>query len=298
MEQLTDSTTIQTITTPRISETRRIFRVMFSRWVVVFGTVIVVVLILTAIFAPFISPYDPYEQNMKAVLDPPSKAHLLGTDELGRDLLSRIIYGSRISLLVGIVAVGIAAAIGMGFGLISGFFGRWVDVIIMRFIDAFMALPPLVLMLAISAVLGAGLRNILISIGITMMPAYARLMRGQVMTVKENDYITAARSLGANDYRIMFSHIVPNCFPPLLVLMTLNLGIAIIMEASLSFIGIGIPQPTPSWGAMVSVGYKYLITNPLFSMSPGIAILLVVLGFNMVGDGLRDALDPRLRGLY
>ena len=294
--QSNDSGTLQISGIPHTSEFRRIFRVMVGRWVVALGMGIIALLILTAILAPVISPYDPIKQDMNSVLKPPSSAHLLGTDELGRDLLSRIIYGTRISLLVGIVAVGIAAVLGMGLGLIAGYFGGWIDVMIMRIIDALMALPPLVLMLAISTVLGAGLKNILLSIGITMMPAYARLMRGQVMNVKENDFVTAAYSLGANDGRIMLKHIVPNCFPPLLVLITLNLGVAIIMEASLSFMGVGIPQPTASWGAMVSIGYKYLITNPLFALTPGIAILLVVVAFNMVGDGLRDALDPRLRG--
>ena len=166
----------------------------------------------------------------------------------------------------------------------------------MRFIDALLALPPLVLMLAIAAFLGGGLVNILIAIGITLMPTYARLMRGQVITIKENDYVLAAHALGAKNMHIMLRHIVPNCFPPLLVLITLNIGIAILMEASLSFLGIGIPPPTPTWGAMVSLGYKYLITNPLLSLSPGVVIVFIVLGFNMVGDGLRDALDPSLRG--
>jgi ABC-type dipeptide/oligopeptide/nickel transport system permease subunit len=227
----------------------------------------------------------------------PSSTYLLGTDELGRDILSRTIYGSRISLLVGIVGVFIAGAIGMPLGLIAGFFGGFTNIIIMRFVDALLAIPPMVLILAIAAVLGEGLVNVLIAIGIGMMPTYCRLMCGQILSVKENEYITAARAIGAKNFRIMFLHLLPNSLPPLLVLITMNLGVAILMEAGLSYIGIGITPPTATWGSMVSDGYKYLLTNPLISFVPGFAILLVVLAFNMVGDGLRDALDPRLRGI-
>jgi peptide/nickel transport system permease protein len=282
---------------PRVSELRRIVRVMFGRWVVVLGTVIIALLILTAIFAPFLAPYDPLDQNLRATLQQPSREHLLGTDELGRDLLSRIIYGSRISLLVGAVTVTIAAGVGMLLGLIAGYFRRWADTLIMRIVDALMALPPMVLMLAIAAVLGSGLKNVLIAVGIGMIPTYARLMRGQVITLRESDYILALRSVGARHMRVMFSHILPNCFAPLIVLITVNLGTAILAEASLSFLGIGITPPTATWGSMVSLGYKYLLTNPMLSIAPGIAIMLIVLSFNMVGDGLRDALDPRLRGI-
>jgi ABC-type dipeptide/oligopeptide/nickel transport system permease subunit len=185
----------------------------------------------------------------------------------------------------------------MALGLVAGHFGGWTNTIIMRFMDALMALPPLVLVLAITAVLGGGLVNVLIAISIGMLPVYCRLMCGQVLTVKESDYVTAAYILGANDIRVMLRHLVPNCLPPLLVLVSINLGTAILMEASLSFLGIGIVPPTATWGAMTSTGYKYLLTNPIFSMAPGACILLVVLAFNMVGDGLRDALDPRLRGV-
>jgi ABC-type dipeptide/oligopeptide/nickel transport system permease subunit len=270
---------------------------MFSRWVVVGGTFIILALIATAIFAPLIAPYGSNEQDLNNILAQPSKSHLLGTDELGRDLITRVIYGSRISLLVGAVAVTIAGVIGMGLGLVAGYLGGWTNTIIMRFIDGLLALPPLVLMLAIASVLGGGLINVLIALGIGMMPTYCRLMCGQVITLKESDYITAARVIGANDLRIMFRHLLPNSFPPLFVLITINLGTAIMMEASLSFLGVGITPPTATWGAMVSSGYRFLLTNPIISFTPGIAILLVVLSFNMAGDGLRDALDPRLRGM-
>jgi peptide/nickel transport system permease protein len=282
---------------PSLSEFRRIIRVMFSRWVVTAGAVIIVVLILVAIFAPLLAPYDPNDLDLLHKLQKPSGAHWLGSDDLGRDILSRIIFGSRISLMVGLVAVLTGGVIGMGLGLIAGHFGGWISTVIMRFIDALMALPPLILIMAIAAVLGGGLTNVLIALSIGMLPVYCRLMCGQVLTIKESDYITAAYILGAGNIRIMLRHLLPNCLPPLLVLITINMGTAILMEASLSFLGIGIVPPTSTWGAMTSAGYKFLISNPIYSMAPGICILLVVLSFNMVGDGLRDALDPRLRGV-
>jgi peptide/nickel transport system permease protein len=282
---------------PKVSEARRIIKVMFSRWLVVFGAVIILALIVVAIFAPLIAPYDPIQQDLSIALQQPSSDHLLGTDWLGRDVLSRIIYGTRISIMVGVIAVGIACIIGMSLGLVAGYFGRWTNNIIMRIIDAMMSLPPLVLALAISSALGGGLRNVMISLGIAMVPIYCRLMCGQVLTVKTNDYITAANVIGTNDFKMMLRHILPNSFPPLLVLITLNLGQAILAEAGLSFLGIGISPPTAAWGSMVSEGYRYLFNNPILSFAPGIAIVLVVLSFNMVGDGLRDALDPRLRGI-
>jgi len=285
------------VNSPQVSEFRRITRVMFSRWIVTVGAIIIAILILVAIFAPILTPYYPNATDLKAMLQQPSKEHPLGTDQLGRDLLCRIIFGSRISLLVGIVGVTIAGAIGIGLGLIAGYFGGWINNIIMRFIDALLALPPLVLMLAISAVLGAGLVNVLLALGIGMMPTYCRLMYAQTISIKESDYITAVHSIGAGHLRIMVKHLLPNAFPPLLVLVTVNLGTAIMMEASLSYLGIGIIPPTPSWGGMVNAGQSYLLDYPLLSFAPGIAILLVVLAFNMVGDGLRDALDPRLRGM-
>ncbi len=283
-------------TVPRVSELRRIARVMFDRWVVVGGAVVILIVIIIAVFAPLIAPYDPYETSLPDILQSPSRIHLLGCDELGRDFLTRIIYGSRISLMVGFVAVSIAGSVGMVLGLIAGYFGGWIGNIIMRFIDALLALPPMILMLAIAAILGGGLVNVLISIGVTMMPTYCRLMCGQVISLKSNDYVTAARAGGASNLRIMFQHLLPNSFPPLMVLITVNLGTAILMEASLSYLGIGITPPTATWGAMVSAAQRFLLNYPLLSFAPGIAVLIVVLAFNMVGDGLRDALDPRLRG--
>ncbi len=283
---------------PRTGELRRIGRVMFSRWVVTAGMVIIAILILVAIFAPLLTPYGPNATNMKGMLLQPSRDHLLGTDQLGRDLLTRVIFGSRISLLVGIVGVSLAGVVGIGLGLIAGFFSGWVGNVIMRIIDALLALPPLVLMLAIAAILGSGIFNVLVALGVGMMPTYCRLMFAQVTILRESDYVTAAKSIGAGNLRIMLRHLLPNAFPPLLVLITVNLGTAIMMEASLSYLGIGIIPPTATWGAMVSSGQPYLLTNALLSFVPGVCILLVVLAFNMVGDGLRDALDPRLRGTF
>jgi peptide/nickel transport system permease protein len=280
----------------RVSESQRFIRVLFGRWIVIFGAFIVVLLIVVAVFAPFIAPYDPYKVTLKDSLQQPSSNHLLGTDEMGRDVLSRIIYGSRIALLVGVIVVSVSGAVGMLLGLIAGYFGGWTETIIMRFMDALMSLPPLILMLAISVMLGGGLKNVLAALAVAFMPTYCRLMCGQVLSTKENDYIMAADVIGANHLRIMFRHLVPNVFPTLFVMVTMDLGFAILAEASLSFLGIGINPPTATWGAMINGGQRYLFTNPLLSIAPGMAIVLAVLAFNLVGDGLRDALDPRLRG--
>ncbi len=281
----------------RTSELRRFVRVLFGRPLVIFGVVIILLVILVAIFAPLLAPYDPYEQDLSQSLVKPSAAHLLGTDSLGRDTLSRLIFGTRNSLLVGVVALGIAAVIGITMGLFAGYLGGWVYTVIMRFIDSLMCFPMILLALVIAALLGGGLRNVMIALGVAMLPGYARLMCGQVLSVKENDYVLAATTEGASKLRIMLRHVLPNCFPPLIVLMTMQIGSAILAEAGLSFLGIGIEPPASAWGLMVSDGRIYLLSNPILSFAPGIAIMLVVFAFNMVGDGLRDALDPRLRGL-
>ena len=281
---------------PRRNGLRRFLKVLLGRKVVIFGAVILVVLILVAILANFIAPYNPYDQNLQEALQSPSRAHLLGTDPLGRDVLSRIIFGSRASLAVGFVAVAIAGFFGMSLGLIAGYFGGIIDTIIMRIIDALMAIPPLMLALALGAALGGGLGNVMISLGISLVPTYVRLIRGQVLTVKQADYVMAGEVVGGSDLRIMVVHVLPNCLSPLIVLVTLNLGFAILAEAGLSFLGLGIAPPGAAWGAMINGGYRYLLTNPILSFAPGVCIMLVVLAFNLVGDGLRDALDPRLRG--
>jgi peptide/nickel transport system permease protein len=281
---------------PRIGEFTYIRKVLFSRGVVVFGLAVILLLAVTAIFAPLLAPYDPYVQHLDQALQPASTSHWLGTDPLGRDVLSRIIYGARNSLMVGLVALGIAATIGMTLGLVAGYFPGLINMLTMRFIDALMCFPMILMALIVAALLGGGLKNVMLALGVAMLPGYARLMCGQVLSVKHNDYISATRSLGASNIRIMFRHIFPNCLPPLIVLVTMQIGAAILAEAGLSFLGIGIEPPAAAWGTMINDGRVYLLSNPLLSAAPGIAIMLVVFAFNMVGDGLRDAFDPRLRG--
>jgi peptide/nickel transport system permease protein len=287
----------QVITSPRVTPMRYFLRVFTSRGLVIFGSVIVIITIILALGAPIIAPYDPNQQNLEIALAKPSYQHWLGTDGAGRDTLSRIIYGARIALLVGIIATGIAAFFGMGLGLLAGYFGGVVNQIIMRFIDALMTFPMIVLALTIASVLGGGVVNLMIALGISMMSGYARVMCGLVYSIRENDYVMAERSMGSGNWRIMLKHVLPNAFPPFIVMITMQMGIAIMAEAGMSYIGIGVSQPTASWGSMVNDGYKYLLKSPVLSLAPGIAILLVVFAFNMIGDGLRDALDPRLKGV-
>jgi peptide/nickel transport system permease protein len=282
---------------PKYSESKRILRVFFRRKVAVIGLAIILLLIVTAIFAPFISPYDPNQLNLGEKLQQPSGTHWLGTDSLGRDTLSRVIYGSRTSLLVGLGAVGLAVIIGETLGLIAGYFGGLAYAIIMRFMDALMSIPMFLNALILAAILGGGLKNVIIALGIGMIAGHCRMMCAQVLTIKQNDYILAGRAMGMGDTSMMLEQIVPNAFPPLLVMITIGLGTAILSEAGLSFLGLGINPPGTAWGSMVNDGYKYLLTNPVLSFAPGFAIMLVVFGFNMVGDGLRDALDPKLRGV-
>jgi ABC-type dipeptide/oligopeptide/nickel transport system permease subunit len=281
---------------PHVKEFQRVTKVFFSRGLVIFGILIILATISVALFAPIIAPYKPYEQNLRQALLNPCMEHLLGTDRLGRDTLSRVIFGSRASLMVGIVAIAIAAFFGMSLGLIAGYFGGILNVTIMRFVDALMSFPMILLALCITTLLGGGLTGVVIALGIGLIPNYARLMCGQVLTVREKDYVTAAHAMGSGSWRIMLRHLMPNSFPPTIVLMTMMMGHTILAEAGLSFLGVGIEPPGAAWGAMVSEGYPYLLTNPILSVAPGFAIMLVVFAFNMVGDGLRDALDPRLRG--
>jgi peptide/nickel transport system permease protein len=281
---------------PRVNEFRRFIKVFFGRPVVIIGTVIIIIFLITAAIPFWLAPYEPDKTNLDNVLQPPSSEHLLGTDSVGRDTLSRLIYGARVAIMVGVVALLIAAVTGMVLGVIAGYFGGWVYAVIMRFIDAIMAFPMILLMMVIAAMAGAGMKNVMIAVGIGMMPGYARVMCAQVLSAKENDYVLAGRAMGSSNLRLMFRHIFPNCLSVMIVMMTMQIGVTILAEAGLSFLGIGIPLPTATWGSMVSNGYLYLISNPILSLAPGLAIVLVVFGFNMVGDGLRDAIDPRLRG--
>ena len=282
---------------PRVSQLKSFVKVFFSRWLVTFGLVFIVALIIITIFAPQLAPYDPNKIDMGSALLQPSQEHLLGTDAFGRDTMSRIIFGARTSMTIAIAVLAISAIIGNGLGLIAGYFGGKTNMIIMRLIDTIMAIPMILLALVIAAMLGGGIRNVIIALSVGLLPPFTRLMCGQVLSIRENDYITAARSFGSKNAHIMLRHIIPNAFPPLIVLITLQVGYVILMEAGLSFLGIGIAPPAAAWGSMVSDGYPYLLKNPILSFAPGCAIMLVVFAFNMVGDGLRDALDPRLRGI-
>lgn len=267
----------------------------FRQPAVVAGIVILVVFALAAIFAPLVSPSDPLAQKVINGLRPPSAEHLMGTDKLGRDVFSRMIYGSRISLLVGVGVVAIAAGLGTLLGLVAGYAGGLADELVMRITDIFFAFPALILAMAIAAALGPNLRNALIAIAAVTWPVYARLIRGQVLSLKEREFVLAARATGVPRWRIILRHLLPNALAPLLVQSTFDLGAAITAVAGLSFIGFGAQPPTPEWGVMISEGRNYLATQWWLATFPALGILLVVAGFNLLGDGLRDALDPRLR---
>jgi len=282
---------------PRVSEFRRFRRVFLNRGLVVFGMVVILVFIIVALFAPLLAPYDPYMPDLKDRLSQPSLKHLLGTDSLGRDTLSRIIHGTRTSLMIGLTVVSIAAIVGTSLGMVAGYLGGWPYTIIMRLVDVVMTFPMILLALVIAAMLGEGIRNVIIALTVGLVPVYARLMCGLVLTLKENEYIMAEKAMGASNQRIMIRHLLPNALPALIVVVTMMLGTTVLAEAGLSFLGIGIEPPTPTWGSMVNDGREYLLTHPILSFAPGFAIMLLVFAFNMAGDGLRDALDPRLRGI-
>jgi peptide/nickel transport system permease protein len=286
-----------TAASKRISGLRRFSKIFFQRPLVVLGLGIIVAAVFVAVFAPFVAPYDPYSQDLNQTLLPPSWEHPLGTDGVGRDTLSRTLFGTRTSLIVGLGAVAIGTLVGYTMGLVAGYFGGTTYAVIMRITDTLMAFPNILLALTIAGLLGGGINNIVVALGVALVPSFARFMCGQVLSARENDYIVSARSIGSSNLRIMLCHVVPNCFPPLIVQMTLWMGHAILSEAGLSFLGIGIEPPGAAWGAMVSDGYQHLLSRPMLSFGPGFAIMLVVFAFNMVGDGLRDALDPRLRGM-
>jgi len=260
------------------------------------GVAVLGMMLFLAATADFLTPYDPNYQDYTALLQAPNADHVFGTDQVGRDIYSRVVYGTRISILVGVVAVGIALSIGVLVGLIAGLYSGWIDETLMRVMDAIHAFPALVLALAITAALGAGIVNVMIAIGIVYMPSYARLVRGQVLAVREREFVVAARVLGAQTWRLMFHHIWPNVTAPIIVQGSLNVSSAILTEASLSFLGLGVRPPTPSWGSSLQAGYQYLSTAPWLSLYPGLAIFIAVLGLNLFGDGLRQLLDPRLRG--
>jgi ABC-type dipeptide/oligopeptide/nickel transport system permease subunit len=259
------------------------------------GLAILLVLVLAAIAAPLLTPYDPEKLKLVDALIHPNLAHPLGTDHLGRDMLARLLYGGRLSLMIGFLAVGIGLVVGMPLGAISGYYGGWVDMVIQRIADILLSFPSILLALALVAALGVGLKNVIISVGVSAIPSFIRLVRGSVLSIREQTFVEAARSVGVKDHVILRRHILVNAMAPVIVQATLNLGTAILVAAGLGFLGLGVQPPTPEWGAMLGEGRQYIFSASYMATFPGLAIFLAVLGFNLMGDGLRDALDPRLR---
>jgi peptide/nickel transport system permease protein len=259
------------------------------------GALMILIVVLAAALAPIIAPFEPDEMGVGPSLAGPSLAHWMGTDTFGRDIYSRILYGAKLSLTVGAVAVAISAGFGIVLGLVAGYYGGWIDGILMRIIDILLAFPGILLALAIVSILGISLTNLMIAVGIGGVPSFARLVRGSTLTVKEYLYVTVARSIGAKDAPIIFRHILPNVISPIIVYATLRIAFAIIATSSLSYLGLGAKPPTPEWGVMLSDGREFMRVAPWVTTFPGLAIMLSVMGINLLGDGLRDALDPRLR---
>ena len=271
--------------------------IFFGRGIIVkLCTVVVVGFIFMAVFADWITPYDPAAQNLVEKLQTPSASHWLGTDFLGRDVLSRVIYGGRVSMYVSLLSGSFAAVIGIGLGLVAGDVTGIVRRVIMGMTDIILSIPGMVFTLIIAAIMGTGVMSLTLAIGIGMIPTYIRMVNGLVLSLKENDYIVASKLVGRSESKILLKHLLPNAFPSLIVLYTINLGNAIMTESSLSYLGVGINPPTATWGNMVSDAYAYLLQAPWLAMIPGICIIILIISFNVVGDGLRDALDPRLRG--
>jgi peptide/nickel transport system permease protein len=274
-------------------------RVFFSNRLAMFGTALMTVFILMAVLAPLIAPYDPLQQDLAGKFAPPSRAHLFGQDELGRDILSRVIYGARVSLTAGLAAVALATGVGTVIGLVAGYFGRWSDSVLMRLMDVLLAFPSILLAIVVVSILGPSLPNAMLAVGIVFVPQMARVVRSAVISVRERDYIEAERALGAGNAQIVFSGVLPNSMAPLIVQATLTLATAILDIAYLSFLGLGARAPTPEWGAMLTdafrSGFGVFVTGQHAIIFPGIAIALCVLSVNFIGDGLRDALDPRRR---
>jgi peptide/nickel transport system permease protein len=260
------------------------------------GLITIVIIFLIAIFAFLLAPYDPGKTNVSKKLTPPSLENFLGTDQLGRDVFSRMLYGSRISLSVGFVAVAISIFIGVFVGAIAGYYGRWVDSVLMRFVDIMLCFPSFFLILTVVALLGPSLFNVMAVIGITSWMGTSRFVRAEFLSLRERDFVQAAKALGVRDYRVIFRHILPNALAPVFVTATLDVATAVLVEAGLSFLGFGVQPPAPSWGNVLTEGRTYIFDAWWLTIFPGLAILITVLSFNLLGEGLRDALDPRLRG--
>ena len=288
----------QTIQTGKKESKWSVFIRRFARnKLAVLGAIIFSILVLTAILAPLIATHDPvYDQDYSAVLQKPGNGHLLGTDDLGRDSFSRLVYGARLSIQAAVISVGIAVVLGIPIGLITGYFrGVWDEWVVMRIVDAMQAFPSLILALAMAAALGGGFYNAMVAIGIGFLPSFIRITRAQVMTVANLEYVQAAKAIGANHWRVMFLHVLPNCMAPILVQITLAMASAIIAEAGLSYLGLGARPEEPSWGSMLNIAQGYLNIEPMLAFWPGMAIFIVVLGFNLLGDGIREVLDPKLK---
>jgi peptide/nickel transport system permease protein len=281
--------------TRKKSKLKDLWRRLKKNKLAVVGLIVLILLILTAILAPLLAPQDYTAQDSKASYATASAAHLLGADKLGRDLLSRLIYGARASLAMGAISVAIAALIGITIGAIAGFFGGWTDNIAMRFLDIYQSIPMLLLCVTLAAILGPGLQNAIIALGVCSVPGYARLMRASVLTVREKEFIESARAVNASNTRIILQHIIPNSMAPLIVEITMGIGSCILAGSLLSFVGIGVQPPTPEWGTMIAEGRNAMRQHPTLALYPGICVMLSVLACNLLGDGLRDALDPRLR---
>lgn len=297
LQRVDDLTAPSRVTPRRRSKTRRLATLARRKPLGAMGAGLMLLLVLVALLAPLLAPHDPYESISGARLLAPSFSHPMGTDNLGRDLLSRIIYGARISLMIGVLAGALGTLGGLVVGLVSGYAGGWVDNLIQRIVDSLMAFPGLILALALVATLGPSLRNVMIAIAVGAVPNTSRVIRGAVLAAKQEDYVSAARALGAPGWRIAVRHIVPNVMAPVLILASVGFGVSIIAEASLSFLGLGAQPPTPSWGVMLSGPSRRFMTDaPWMAIFPGLAISLVIFGINVFGDALRDILDPRLRG--
>ena len=281
---------------PRVdSPGRRALRRLLRRRAALFGLAVVLGFIALALFAPLLAPHDPLATSWSAIRKAPSAAYWFGTDDIGRDVLSRVVWGTRASLLAGVVSVAISLLLGVPIGLLAGFLGGWVDALVSRITDAFLACPFLILAIALAAFLGPSLTNAMIAIGVSATPTFVRLTRGQVLNVKVEDYVEAARAIGNPPWRIAVMHVLPNAIAPLIVQATLAIAAAVIAEASLSFLGLGQQPPAPSWGSMLNTAKNYVDSAPWMAIWPGLAIFVLVLAFNLLGDGLRDALDPRQR---
>ena len=283
------------VVTIKRSQLKEVWRRFCRNKQAMIGLAMLFLLIFAAVFANVIAPYDPVEQNLLIRLQGPSAAHWFGTDELGRDIFSRILYGARISLTVGLIAVSISCVAGCALGAIAGYYGGILDTVIMRISDIMMAIPSILLNISIVAALGTGLQNVMIAIGISSVPAYCRIMRASLLSLKNQEFVDASRVAGSTDFYIIMHHIIPNSLAPLIVQATLKIGGAILSCASMSFIGLGIVPPTPEWGAMLSTGRDFLRDAPHLTAFPGLAIMFAVFSMNLIGDGLRDALDPKLK---